>query len=249
MSVQNRDIRRDIHWGDEGPDVRVLQENLRDLAHMFDGTFNHAPQPDGVAGKHTFASARRAAYLLGLPQSTLDDIARSKDGPQDNVIRQSIQGAIRHPDDRTDEQKQRSQERRKEVRKRQEARDAARNKGLIVQFDGIDCPGWIVRRALQPARAAGVQFTVISGVRDPDYSEHLCYVMCGQPSCPGRCAGKNSNHSCQPSFTCKEYEGAVDVSPGAVALIAWCRNHNVPLHGGGEVLGSADIPHCSHDGR
>lgn len=36
---------------------------------------------------------------------------------------------------------------------------------------------------------------LVSGYRSPAYSEHLCYAMCGRPSCPGKCAGRASNHS------------------------------------------------------
>lgn len=242
---RNRDIHRDIKWDDHGPDVRVLQENLRDLAHAFDGVFNNAPQADGIAGKHTMASARRAAYILGLPQATLDDIARGP-GARDNVIRTSVQRQIRHPDERTDAQKKLSQKRRAEIRHHHQQ---AQQQGLIVTFDGLNVPGWIARDALIPARKDGVHFTVISGVRDPDYSEHLCYVMCGHPTCPGQCAGKSSNHACPPSFKCSDGEGAVDVSPGALELRHWCESHNVKLIGGGAVLGSADVNHFSRSGR
>lgn len=46
-----------------------------------------------------------------------------------------------------------------------------------------------------------------SGWRSPEYSESLCYDMCNAPSCPGLCAGKNSNHS----QTGPPNWGAVDV--------------------------------------
>jgi hypothetical protein len=36
---------------------------------------------------------------------------------------------------------------------------------------------------------------IVSGFRTPAYSESLCYGMCGAPSCPGRCAGRNTNHA------------------------------------------------------
>ena len=57
------------------------------------------------------------------------------------------------------------------------------------------------------ARQNGWKGTLNSGFRDPAYSEKLCISMCGAPSCPGRCAGRASNHagSSNPA-------GAVDVS-------------------------------------
>lgn len=36
---------------------------------------------------------------------------------------------------------------------------------------------------------------VVSGYRTPAYSQSLCYGMCGAPTCPGRCAGVNTNHA------------------------------------------------------
>jgi hypothetical protein len=47
---------------------------------------------------------------------------------------------------------------------------------------------------LRFARANGWRGVLVSGWRDPNYSERLCYNMCGAPSCSGRCAGKSSNH-------------------------------------------------------
>jgi hypothetical protein len=48
---------------------------------------------------------------------------------------------------------------------------------------------------LRFARNHGWQGQLVSGWRDPEYSESLCRRMCGMPSCPGTCAGKASNHS------------------------------------------------------
>jgi len=60
---------------------------------------------------------------------------------------------------------------------------------------------------LKYARAHGWRGYLTSGWRDPAYSEHLCYAMCGAPSCPGRCAGRSSAHSQSTA----PY-GAIDVS-------------------------------------
>lgn len=86
-------------------------------------------------------------------------------------------------------------------------------------------------------------FVVISGVRTPEYSEELCYNMCGAPSCPGRCAGRASNHNMEPH---EEYpEGALDVSNhynfGAAA-----KRVGAPLI---NALGAADPNHFSVSGR
>lgn len=44
-------------------------------------------------------------------------------------------------------------------------------------------------------RANGWRGVLVSGWRSPIYSEGLCLRMCGRPSCPGRCAGRSTNHS------------------------------------------------------
>lgn len=122
----------------------------------------------------------------------------------------------------------------------------AKPHGYLTTFDGKTVPKWIAH-ILRSARKDGVQFTVISGYRSPEYSTQLCESICGAPTCPGRCAGATSNHSCPPTHTGKKYEGAVDVYPGAPALDAWCQKHNAPLIGNGRVLPS-DPNHFSHSG-
>lgn len=53
--------------------------------------------------------------------------------------------------------------------------------------------------------------TLTSGYRTPEYSESLCYDMCGSSSCPGTCAGRSSNHSGKV-FP----HGAIDVASGSL---------------------------------
>lgn len=117
----------------------------------------------------------------------------------------------------------------------------------LVTLDGHQVPGWIAQ-ILKEARAVGAWHgSVISGYRSPAYSESLCRAMCGAPSCPGRCAGRASAHSCPPTGTGKPHEGAVDVTdPGS--LESFCRRHGKPLYGGGYAL-PADLNHFSASGR
>lgn len=87
---------------------------------------------------------------------------------------------------------------------REERKDDKRD-GLTT-FDGVTVASWIAGW-LKKSREHGWKGTVTSGYRTPEYSESLCYNMCGHPSCPGTCAGRSSNHSG------KDYPaGAVDVS-------------------------------------
>jgi hypothetical protein len=123
-----------------------------------------------------------------------------------------------------------------------ESRNNWRNKHGYAVFDGKNVPEWMVHW-LKESRAHGWRGVVVSGVRTAAYSEHLCFAMCGAPSCPGRCAGRNSNHNMEQS---EGYpEGALDVSDytrfGQV-------QHEIgsPLH---NALGVRDPVHFSVSGR
>jgi hypothetical protein len=68
------------------------------------------------------------------------------------------------------------------------------HKGL-VWLDGKMVASWIADD-LKKIRAAGRwKGYVVSGWRDPVYSERLCLSMCGHVTCSGRCAGRSSRHS------------------------------------------------------
>src|SRR5262245_44265048 len=93
---------------------------------------------------------------------------------------------------------------------------------------------------LEKSYRAGWRGYVTSGWRDPAYSESLCYNMCGAPSCPGRCAGRSSNHSgsIYPA-------GAVDVTSYYTFAAIQVRIGS-PLH---NSLGAQDPVHFSYSGR
>lgn len=66
--------------------------------------------------------------------------------------------------------------------------------GTVV-IDGKQVAAWIAKDVLK-AREKGLWHGyVVSGYRSPEYSESLCFAMCGAPTCPGRCAGRGSSHS------------------------------------------------------
>lgn len=112
--------------------------------------------------------------------------------------------------------------------------------GLLTFYDGYKVATWIVPY-LKYARAHGWEGYVTSGYRDPAYSESLCYAMCGAPSCPGRCAGKASNHSGNV-----EPKGAVDVSDSARfgRIMADCP-YDPQLQNN---IGATDVVHFSASG-
>jgi hypothetical protein len=112
--------------------------------------------------------------------------------------------------------------------------------GDLVTFDGKPHAGWLVRETLIPARASGVWPGIsYSGYRTPEYSEALCLAMCGAPTCPGRCAGRNTNHAklVKPG-------GATDVTY-STQLSQWEAAHNYPSR---HTL-PFDLPHHSLTGQ
>lgn len=64
----------------------------------------------------------------------------------------------------------------------------------VASYDGVRVAKTAIP-VLQWCRGNGWPGHVVSGYRDPAYSESLCYAMCGAPSCPGKCAGRASNHA------------------------------------------------------
>jgi hypothetical protein len=114
----------------------------------------------------------------------------------------------------------------------------------IVSFDGKPVAEWLAYR-LEAARRAGWGGGLNSGWRSPEYSEQLCYQICGAPTCPGRCAGKTSNH------TKNVYpEGAIDVSdPANFAAVMRQLANRIPGVVIFNALGNSDPWHMSASGR
>ena len=86
---------------------------------------------------------------------------------------------------------------------------AKQHKSGFGTFDGKTVAAWMIPW-LEKSRQNGWHGAVVSGVRTPAYSEHLCLEMCGARSCPGRCAGRSSNHNMEPGQG--QPHGALDVS-------------------------------------
>jgi len=82
------------------------------------------------------------------------------------------------------------------TRRRKQAKNAKRiaaPRAGVATFDGKPVAAWM-KPYLDWAREHGWQGTLSSGWRDPAYSESLCMGICHAPKCPGRCAGRSSNH-------------------------------------------------------
>ena len=92
------------------------------------------------------------------------------------------------------------------AKQRKKAKLSAATQTGTAMFDGRPVAAWI-KPYLEWARANGWKGSVTSGFRDPAHSERVCMEICGAPSCPGRCAGRSSNHSGS-----SKPNGAIDVS-------------------------------------
>jgi hypothetical protein len=91
-------------------------------------------------------------------------------------------------------------------KQRKAAAAAAAPRAGVGTFDSRPVAAWLVPY-LEWARANGWQGSLNSGYRTPEYSEHLCMGICGSVRCPGRCAGRTSNHTQRV-----KPQGAIDVS-------------------------------------
>ena len=152
---------------------------------------------DGVRGPATRKRIRRVKYFLGYS------------GPEQRklTITPEFRRRVRHPRSArylTPAMASRGLRRRRAQRKA--AKKSAAPRAGVATFDGRPVAAWL-EPYLVWARANGWRGTINSGYRDPAYSEGLCREICGAPSCPGRCAGRSSNHSgrVRPA-------GAIDVS-------------------------------------
>lgn len=170
---------------------------------------------DGNLGHATNTRVRTVEYYLGYDRDRINELG-DQYRTNERVRRQLVRRA-RHPMDPQYVPSNDAGIRKAVVyrgrtrRRRQKARWLANQvKGFfatgVTYYDGKPVAKWMVPY-LNYARAHGWVGRLTSGWRDPAYSEHLCYLMCGAPSCPGKCAGRSSNHvgSSNP-------HGAIDVS-------------------------------------
>lgn len=235
----------DIKRGDHGPHVKDFQTDL-DRALKNRGFPWRKIKIDGQAGEATFDAANMVAFIKGFSSSELHKIGKQQRISHRDLLILEGHEALTKP------MQHRAKAREDDLKKLREKHRHPSPRPLPgaphrTMLDGHEVPLWIAEILIE-ARNAGVWHgVVISGFRTPAYSEELCLDMCGAPSCPGRCAGRATNHSCPPTGTGVFPEGAVDVTDYS-GLREFCRTHNKPLRGGGEVL-PADLPHFSHNGN
>lgn len=161
---------------------------------------------DGKVGKHTRERVIACKYWLGYT------------GHRNAAVKRRLMRQLAHPNWRVLFPHLwvaiGSRRRRIERRKYREHQWEAVNTHGTALYDGKVIAAyfkpildWCRHHGYNGERWQGV---VVSGYRTPAYSEHLCIVMCGHPTCPGRCAGRFTNHAgLDPN---KIPSGAVDVT-------------------------------------
>lgn len=182
--------------------IKRVQRQLNDFTnHHLKG---FAPLiVDGKVGRHTRNRVVSSKYYLGYT------------GTRNAQVKRHLMAQLDHPNWKVRFPKgwvEIGQRRRHEeiVRWQQHQWDTSHLHGTR-QYDGRTVAAYFVP-VLNWARYTGHNGlkwhgVVVSGYRTPAYSEHLCYVMCGAPTCAGRCAGRNTNHAwTEPP------RGAIDVS-------------------------------------
>jgi peptidoglycan hydrolase-like protein with peptidoglycan-binding domain len=152
---------------------------------------------DGVKGKATVKRIREAKNYLGYT---------GKERNSAQIDKEFIQ-RLKHPRSaRHSNPRMLARALRRRRKQKKAAKLSLAPRSGVATFDGRPVAAWM-QPYLVWARENGWKGTLNSGWRDPAHSEHLCLQMCGRPSCPGKCAGRSSNHagSIKPA-------GAVDVS-------------------------------------
>jgi hypothetical protein len=153
---------------------------------------------DGKLGPSTYGRVRTCKFYLGYKR------------PINGSINMDFRKRLRHPKSvrySSAARVHRGINRRIAQRKHAKKNDAkAHASSGVEHFDGIPVAAWMVPY-LEWGRSHGWRGRLVSGWRDPKYSESLCYRMCGRPRCPGKCAGRSSNHSGSV-----KPRGAMDVS-------------------------------------
>jgi hypothetical protein len=176
--------------------VKALQTAL----NAFTGKRLHGVGPlivDGVKGRATVKRIREVKTYLGY-----SGMARKSP-----VVDKEFMQRLRHPRSaRYSNPRMLARALRRRRAQRKASKTSSAPRAGVATFDGRPVAAWI-QPYLVWARENGWKGTLSSGWRDPAYSEHLCLQMCGHTTCPGKCAGRTSNHagSVKPA-------GAIDVS-------------------------------------
>jgi hypothetical protein len=213
------------------PSTRDIQEALNTFTGRYvDGV--PALRVDGELGPATRKRIRDVKYWLGY------------EGKRNSVVSRAFRERLWHPKDPGFSTRERVAEgaRRRSAHNREWGEELRRADGHdgVVLYDGVPCAAVLVP-VLNWCRTHGWHGVLVSGWRSPVFSESLCLRMCGAARCPGRCAGRGSNHSGRSKERC-----AADVSEYAQfgRVVARCPREP-KLH---NALGARDPVHYSPSG-
>jgi len=171
-------------------EIRHLQTELNKFTHAHPRLGFVDLIVDGNNGTHTRNRLREVKHMLGYMPENLGDPVN------DNFYKR-----LHHPErveprwgvtSVTVKRSKKNMAQRRRWVLRNKAR--AYLKPGVGSFDGIVVAKSVIP-VLQWCRQHGWHGRLVSGYRTPAYSEQLCYRMCGRPSCPGRCAGRATNHA------------------------------------------------------
>lgn len=171
-------------------EVTRLQNALNAFVKKYKG-LGYAPlRVDGQFGRHTKALLRSVKYDLGYRRENLNVKV------DDNFYHRLANPTKVEPKwGQTREVVKRGRSRRRDRRKHvRRDRIKAFLKPGVTTFDGVPVAKCAVP-VLKWCREHGWHGVLVSGWRSAEHSEHLCFVMCGRPSCPGKCAGRATNHT------------------------------------------------------
>ncbi len=242
--MANMKIKITLHRGDKGRRVKRLQHGINETVQKHKLGWRSTAD-DAKLGDHTIKTAIIAGFIQGLPEKRLKEIRHGN-------ITWWTQAQLKHNILRTKEMKKRAERRKPRLRKIRELhkKNHQPKNEALGNWKGYQVAGWMVGVNKGPDGTVTNWLQLLvntglwagdlySGFRDPEYSESLCYAMCGAPSCSGTCAGKASNHS----QTGPPNWGAIDVVNyigfrAAVAKVGAPFRNNLPY----------DTPHHSYTG-
>jgi hypothetical protein len=190
-------------------EVRHLQRVSNDFTSHFLTDVNPI-RVDGLVGPSTRKRLKHDKYYLGY------SVRAIRQGGAGHMLVARLEHPLRrihvthHGLAFSGPQRQRLAHNRRHIQHQHALRDRAyaaahHNHGVGI-FDGVPCANWLIPYLVW-ARAHGWDGRLVSGWRSKTYSTHLCYGMCGRPSCSGTCAGASSRHVGQD-----KPDGAIDVT-------------------------------------
>jgi hypothetical protein len=177
-----------LHINNRGPLVKTLQIEVNKTLNKRRFPWRTI-RPDEIFGEDTQKAARFAGWLMGFTPEQLSKI-------DEGTITADTYEILTREEPSSDAMKERVEARRataKKLRFLHQHRARKPKARGVATFDGIPVAAWMVKW-LEKSRDNGWHGVLVSGFRTPQHSEELCLDMCGQPTCPSKCAGKTSNH-------------------------------------------------------